>query len=120
LDSDDAIDFVSEEEKIALVFEGKPQADVIELFQSVERHSLHPIWQLRTVLTICPALEYHQESISGTVERARKLKEDHVAFNILAYAEQEHHMLSVALSALYESQADLQRDPVIQEYLSQQ
>jgi hypothetical protein len=123
LDSDDPIDFDANDENITVKFDGKPQSDLSELLDHANRHNMSPMYQLRTVLMVCPMLEYHQERIAslmdGLLNEEDAHARDHTIENILVYATEELKLLENALTILYEAQDELGTNPIILDYISQ-
>jgi hypothetical protein len=122
LDVDDPIDFMIEDDKLVLMFEGNPQADLDELLQSINRYELSPIQQLRASLMLSQALGDHYEKIAAMMDEingAASPSDSQVVKNILTYATEELVFLENALSKVQGIQDDLGKDPRVLKYIAE-
>ncbi|KAI8580723.1 hypothetical protein K450DRAFT_235646 [Umbelopsis ramanniana AG] len=120
LDVDDPIDFILEDDNLVLCFEGKPQASLDDLLESVSRYELCPIQHLRASLLLSQALGDHYEKIAETTEEMKSAShsDNSVIQNILIYALEELALLENALSILQDVQSDLGKDPRVLQYIA--
>lgn len=121
LDVDDPIDFILEDDNLVLCIEGKPQANLDELLESVNLYELSPIQQLRASLLLYQALGDHYEKIAETTEEMKSASHSDNADikNILIYALEELALLENALSKVQNVQDDLGKDPRVLAYIGE-
>ncbi|KAJ2959399.1 hypothetical protein NQZ79_g5142 [Umbelopsis isabellina] len=111
----------SEEDNVEIMFDNITLKDMDQFFEIIQQHKNYPVYQLRTVLILSDALEYHFNTLAMALQEQDDSldQNDQTRRYINMYATEELELLSKALTIMDEEKAKLADNEVVVSYLEQ-
>lgn len=112
---------VSPTDDVEIMFDNVELKDMDHFFEIIQEHRNYPVYQLRTILILSDALEYHFNTlVMALQEQDESLnQDDQTKKYINMYATEELELLSKALTIMDEEKAKLAENEVVMNYLEQ-
>ncbi|KAG2184791.1 hypothetical protein INT43_000704 [Umbelopsis isabellina] len=109
------------EDGVNIVFDNVNLKDMDQSFEIIQQHKNYPVYQLRTVLILSDALEYHFNTLAMSLQEQDDSldQNDQTKSYISMYATEELELLSKALTIMDEEKAKLAENEVVITYLGQ-
>jgi hypothetical protein len=105
---------------VEITFDQVDLKDMDHFFSTIKEHKDYPVHQLRTVLILSDALEFHYNTLATAIEEDEPFGDsDLTRKHIKIYAQEELELLFKALKIMEEEKAKLAENETVIEYLEQ-